>query len=154
MIVSPDGRPLLGNLGVREQVSAHIKNAVRDLMLDAIGDQILHATILGAGRSHFRNAFAKDMGPFFLNHRGPCDTVADSLFRFFEVQWRAMYRDLTPTQYLDRVEIKNDTPTEQEIEDAWELEIASSERAMRQNYDGSARTRKGADIFRANRNKG
>ncbi len=67
------------------------------------------------------------------------------VYRFCEVKWREKYPEYSATQFLNNVRIKT-PPTEQEIEDAWEVEIGSSDAAMRQMYEGSARTRKGSDL--------
>lgn len=130
-----------------------VKSNVKALMVDGLADRIMHAEIVAAGEFKFRWAFGKDMGAFFTGNRSKCDDLADVVFRFFRVKWvehyetegMPKYDGLTPTQFLDHVEIIT-PPTEQEIEDAWELEIAGSESAMRTMYEGSARTRKGADL--------
>jgi hypothetical protein len=140
--------PIIGgtpDFGLRHDVGTLVKREVKRLMLDAIGDQLFHAEIVAAGRFHFRAAFSKQMGPAFNKHRAPCDELSDTVYRFLEVQWKQRYPDISAEMFLDHVEIKKG-PTPEEIEDAWEVEIGSSEDAMRMNWEGSARTRKGKDL--------
>ena len=143
--------PILGHhaplTGLRADVASGVQRAVKELMVLTLGDQLLHAEIVAAGVFTFRAAFVKDMGPAFGNARGPCGDLADVIHQFFVTQWRLRYPNLSAYQFLDNDTVKA-PPTDQEIEDAWEVEIGSSDSAMRQMYEGSARTRKGADIFR------
>ncbi len=65
------------------------------------------------------------------------------------------YGEFQPTEFdpagafLDAVHIPkplSDKEQQEEIDNAWELEIAGSEDAMRKFYEGSARVRKGKDL--------
>ena len=133
------------DLGLRQQVADQVKQAVRQLMLDALHDRILHAEIVAAGGFRFRQVFTKDMGAFFHGNRIQCDHLADVVHQFLVVQWRQRYPEMTAGQFLDAV-APISPPTEAEIEDAWELEIGSSEKALETFYAGGARKRKGRDL--------
>lgn len=135
---------LAGLAGLRSGLAAHVKQDVRRLMVEAMGDQLFHAEIVAAGVVNFRQAFAKDMGAFFDGNRGKCDDLAEAVFAFIRQMWTQKYR-YTPEFFLDKVEIPSPL-TEAEIEAAWTLEIGSSESAMGTLYEGSARTRRGADL--------
>lgn len=141
--------PIIGQTpglqGLKEGLAAHIKRSIRVLMVDALADQLLHAEIVAAGLVNFRQAFGKDMGAFFDGNRAQCDTLAEVVFNFLRGQWSQKYPDISPEFFLDKVEIVS-PPSEAEIEDAWEVEIGSSESAMKQMYEGSARVRKGRDL--------
>jgi hypothetical protein len=146
------GRPVGGQgststplQGMQGELASQIKLAIRQLMVEAVTDQLLHAEVVAAGPFEFRRVFNKDMGAMFGNSRGECDNLADLVYRFCEVQWRQKYLEYTATQFLNNVRIKTG-PTAQEIEDAWEVEIGSSDVAMRTFYEGSCRTRKGRDL--------
>ena len=131
--------------GLQRAVAHRVYAAIRTLMVGVVGDAILHAEVVGAGAFKFRWAFAKDMGPSFRNNRANCDHLADIVFRFFEVQWRQRHPGVTPAMFLNGVQPVT-PPTEAEIDDAWEIEIASDEASMKKHYEGSARTRKGKDL--------
>ena len=134
-------------------VAAHAKAALREhlrsvVMLQILGNPILHAEVVAGGPHDFRYAMSRELGPFFAKHRAPCDELANIVFRFFQVQWRQRHPGVSPERFLDAVEIPS-PPTPAEIDAAWEVDIGSSELAMRKFYEGSARVRKGADLFRA-----
>ena len=141
LLTSP--RPM--DFGLRARAASDVKAAVRSLLREGLSDQMLHAEIVAAGRTRFREVFARDLGPVFGKHRGPCDDLAEVVYQFFVGQWRERSPTISAALWLDRVVVRS-PPTEQEIEDAWEVEIASSDAAMRTLYEGSARTRKGGDL--------
>ena len=151
----------LPDLGLRAKAAFLVKLRVRQLVTDVLADRLFHAEIVAAGVGSWRRGFMNEFGAEFVANRKFCDDLADSLYRAFERVWYERYRapdspaydNLSASAFLDRVEQKS-PPTEEEIEDAWRLEIGSSESAVQQMYEGSARSRKGADIFRFNRKKG
>lgn len=137
----------------RAQMGETVREAFRDLLVTVLSDRLFHAEVLASGSFSWRRAFTKEFGAHYEGNRIFCDQLADTAFHLFQASWRdryltessPAYDGLSPAQLLDRVEMKS-PPTEQEIEDAWELEIGSSEDAMRQMYEGSARVRKGRDL--------
>ena len=130
-----------------------IKGFVRTLMVDICADRVTHAEVVAGGAFHFRRLFGKDMGPLFKHHRAPCDHLANVTFHFFVQTWdrrylqqgSPQYDGLTAQRFLDAI-CPISAPTEAEIEDAWELEIGSSDSALRRFYEGSARVRRGKDL--------
>lgn len=128
--------------GLKAEVATIVKRAVRGLLTGTLQDQKLHAECVAAGQFHFRQAFMKDLGGFFGKDTVPCADLANMTYGFLQERWGAMYPDYSAAQFLDNVYV-NTGPTAKEIEDAWEVEIGSSESAMRQMYEGSARVRKG-----------
>ena len=144
---------VLPNLGLRASVGDAIKLRVRELMTDVLDDRVFHAEVVASGAFHFRRGFGREFGALFLANRGGCDHLANVVYQFFETQWRARYQTegppsydgLSAGQFLDAVVIKS-LPTPAEIEESWQLEIASSEDVMTRFYEGSARTRRGSDL--------
>ena len=127
------------------KAAADLKRAIRKMMVTVLMDRILHAEIVAAGVFRFRTEFVRDLGPAWGKARGPADELANHLFSFFRVQWAEKYPAEPPQWFLDKVRLLS-PPTEAEIDDAWEVEIGSSDAAMRSMYEGSARTRKGRDL--------
>lgn len=130
---------------MRRHMKAEVAANVKQLMRDIISDQLFHAEVVAAGEFHFRGAFGKQFGAFYDGNRSGCDDLANVVFRFAREVWGRKYPDIAPGAFLDNVRITA-PPTEAEIEDAWEIEIGSSESAMRSMYEGSARVRKGKDL--------
>ena len=138
--------PTMGrDWGLRQALAIKVKLEVRHLMVEILGDRILHAEAVATGPFAWRAAFVKDMGSYFGNQRAPCDTLADLVYQFFVGTWRHRYPEMSPQQFLNAVNPIS-PPTPAEIEDAWEVEIGSSDAAMRSMYEGSARHRKGRDL--------
>lgn len=132
--------------GLRRDVATVIKANVRALLVGILHDQHLHAEVVAAGPFMWRERFAREMGAFFRHTRGDCDQLANVVYRFLSAQWRDHHAaGVSAGQFLDAYAPVS-PPTEQEIEEAWEVEIASSTKAMHTFYEGEARTRKGADL--------
>lgn len=134
-----DQRPLYG---IAADMSALLKRSIRKLMIDVLEDDILHAECVAAGEFKFREVFVRDLGAVFGKNRGDCDHLANVVYRFFRESWKDRHPEITPTAFLDHVS-PIAPPTESEIEAAWQLDIASSDGAMSQMYEGTARQRKG-----------
>jgi len=135
--------------GLRGDVAAAVKTSVKGLMRQVIMDRLYHAEVVAAGPVAFRRGFVKEMGPAFGNARGPCGDLADVVHAFFVGVWRERYPEISASAFLDAVHVpipETEKEREQAIEDAWEIEIGSSDAAMQQMYEGSARTRKGRDL--------
>ena len=130
---------------MQADAAAFLKRSVRKLMLDVLLDRITHAEIVAAGAFRFRTEFVKDIGAVFGAHKNKADELANRVFAFFRVQWAEKYPGVTPEMFLNRVAPVS-PPTPAEVEAAWELEIGSSDAAMRSLYEGSARIRKGDDL--------
>lgn len=160
-IVLTDGR------GIEETPARSLKDAAKVALkanLNAFleeckGDPIQHAEVVAGGPSLWRRTLAAELGPYFSKNRTGVDDLANHTFRFLAELWstrtrsgewvaqHGMWRP-TPGQFLDAVDIPS-PPTPEEIEDGWEVEIGSSESAMRTMYPGeSARVRRGADVMR------
>ena len=133
------------DLGLRSAVKAGVTSSVRDLMHWGIENEVRHANIVAAGAYDFRRWFTKDMHIGGERSRLPLHDLANVTFRFFDQLWKRTHPGVTAAQFLDAVHIAS-PPTTREINDAWTLEIGSDEQAMAKNYEGSARTRKGADL--------
>lgn len=142
--------PSLPSTGLRREVAAIVKANVRQLLVDAVADKLGHAYAVASGPTHFREVFMRHMGAYWQGHRAEGDEIANVCYRFLEKTWTDQYPDTTPFAFLDAVHVQSPqsaAEVERDIEDAWEVEIAGSDEAMAQHYHGSARTRRGRDIF-------
>jgi hypothetical protein len=95
-------------------------------MYDVLGDDRLHALVLGGGRSAYINVFMRE----FRSQRGVDREMAEMLFQVYLEEWKKKHGKLHPKKYLDALDIPT-PPTEKEIEDAWVHESASSDDARR-----------------------
>jgi hypothetical protein len=131
---------------LRTRVKLEVMSNVRTLMNDIKGDDKLNAEIVAAGPFHFRQAFAKDMGAFWGKSRAGCDILANVVFRFAAQQWELKSRhrlyNFTPAAFLNAL-VEVSEPTQEEIDNAWEIDVGSSEGYMAKHWEGSARHRKG-----------
>ena len=134
--------------GTREEMGDVIKDDFRQLLVDILHDKPGHAMAVAGGESHWRAVFGREYGACFDGNRAQCDRLADVLYRFICTAWRKKYPGESATAFLDAVHIPSplsDKQWQEEVDNAWELEIAGSEDAMRKFYEGGARTRKGKD---------
>lgn len=135
--------------GNREEMADAIKDDFRQLLVDVLHDKPGHAMAVAGGEFHWRGVFAKEYGACFNGNRAQCDHLADVLYRFICTSWRKKYPGESARAFLDAVHIPSplsEKAQEEEIDNAWELEIAGSEDAMQRFYEGSARSRKGKDL--------
>ncbi len=138
----------LPSTGLKAAVGAQIKAHLRQILVDAVHEQADHALAIAHGRQLWKDAFTKDFGAYFGNDRfasGNMDRLAETSYALLCKVWDQRYPGVKPKAYLDALSPIS-PPTEQEIEDAWELEIGSDDKFMRQTYEGSCRTRKGANL--------
>lgn len=136
--------------GLRDEVKALIKANVRQLLIDCIADKLGHAYAVAGGRTHFREVFSRNMGAYWGNNRADVDHVANVCYDFIAKAWDDSYPGVKAFAFLDAVHVPSEQSQaefEKEVEDAWEVEIAGSEEALQRHYHGSARVRKGRDIF-------
>jgi len=144
------GNPALPSTNLRTEVAAIVKANIRQLLTDILADKLGHAMAVAAGRTHFREIFVRNMGAFWGNSRGDADHMANVVFDCVERAWKDAYPNQNAFEFLDKVHVPSEQSAaerEREIEDAWEVEIAGSQEAMDRYYYGSARVRKGRDIF-------
>lgn len=130
---------------LRGETAALVRLNVRQLLVDMLSNEEMHAECVGAGLFRFRQAFNKDMGAFYKNNRGGCDDFANGIYAEISREWDRRHPDIDAKKWLDKYAPPSPL-TEAEIDAAWEIEIASDEASMRQCYEGSARVRKGADL--------
>ena len=150
VILRPNAQPLLPSTNLRRQVAEIVKANIRQLLTDILADQLGHAMAVAAGRTHFREIFTRTMGAYWGNSRGDADHMANVVYDCVERAWKDAYQNQSAFAFLDAVHVpspESDTERERAIEDAWEVEIASSEAVLNRYYRGSARVRKGRDIF-------
>ena len=143
-------QPALPSTNLRREVGAIVKANIRQLLTDILADKLGHAMAVAAGRTHFREIFVRTMGAYWGNSRGDADHMANVVFDCVERAWKHGYPNENAFEFLDSVHVpseESEAEREKAIEDAWEVEIASSEAAMERHYYGSQRIRKGRDIF-------
>ena len=141
-VVDQFGRDVVG---MREDTRLALRMAVRTLLLDLMSSEELHAEAVAAGPFRWRQAFTKALGHFYKNSREGCDNLANRLYADLSIEWDLRHPQQDAREWLDQYAPVSPL-TQQEIDDAWELEIAGSETALRAFYEGSARIRKGADL--------
>lgn len=133
---------LLGTRGeLKQLIDTNVKKVLRDALLDEEG----HAIAVAAGPFHWRQVFGQAMGSLFDGNRSQCDDLANSTFHFLVGAWERRHPGVSASQWRDAYAPPSPM-TEAEIDAGWELEIAGSESALKQMYEGSARTRKGNDL--------
>lgn len=151
----PDGfiltdAPALPSTGLRQEVAMVVKANIRQILTDAVADKVGHAYAVASGPVNFRAVFMKCLGSFWNGHKAEGDNLADVCYEFLKRAWIDQYNGQSASDFLDSVHVPSEQSAaerEREIDDAWEVEIAGSDEAMAQHYYGSARIRKGADIF-------
>lgn len=123
----------------REQMRDSTKIALQRIIGGITSDAVLLAEVVAGGPSMWR-------GVFLTQTKGLAVTVdiADKLYVMFCEAWKIRAKDMQfdgdAGAFLDKVEIKPKL-TEQEIEDAWEVDVVGHEDAIRQFYvDQPAKT--------------
>lgn len=135
--------------GSRESMAQLVADDLKQLLVDMFHDKVGHAMAVAGGKFHWRAAFSKEYGACFEGNRGQCDTIADTLYDSLVKVWQNKYKGESAGQFLDAVHIPrplSEKEWQEEVDNAWELEIAGSEEGMRKFYEGSARVRKGKDL--------
>lgn len=133
-------------VGKRDAVNAEVKAEIRQMLTDILHDRVTHAEVVAAGRTQFREIFQRNMGGCFGNDRGPADHLANVVWQFAQAKWHERYPEISASAFLNAVHVpspQSEAEVQAEIDEAMEVEILSDERVMRQNYEGSARVRKG-----------
>jgi hypothetical protein len=124
----------------REETIAHVQRQIEHVFYTVLNDDLLCAEVIAGGRHRWRQQFFAAFSPY---RRLLDETMPDLLFRAFErlfVQKHGERFGLaepqpTASQYLDAVEVdERRPPTQQEIDESWEVESASSEAGRRQMY--------------------
>lgn len=142
--------PALPSTGLRQEVAAVVKANVRQILTDAVADKLGHAYAVASGPVSFREVFMKHMGAFWGGHRAEGEDLANVCYEFLKRAWIDQYPNQSASAFLDAAHVPSQQSAaefEREVDDAWEVEIAGDEASMRQHYEGSARVRKGKDIF-------
>lgn len=141
-----------GTRQLRQTIAEATNNNIRQTMVSIASNPIRLAEVVAGGPYHWRLNFLRGMHGLAVD-----ENVADSIFKFFCEKLIALHpdadalraADVDPAKvagaYLDQVEVAT-PPTQEEIEKAWELDIASSDEAMKLFYEGSARHRTGPDF--------
>lgn len=149
-LILPESTKPSTQAGSKESVAELMKDDLRQLLIDIVHDKVGHAMAVAGGESNWRDVFGKEYGACFNGNRAQCDTLADVLYRFICGSWRTKYPRESASAFLDAVHIPSplsEATQEQEIEDAWCVDIASSEESMQTHYVGSGRRRTGRDAF-------
>lgn len=103
-------------------VMYHIQHHMEGVLCD----DLLHAAVIGGGKQNYLNTFLRE----FHSMKGADRDMAEMLWALFLDQWRTRHGRLHPKAFLDRVE-QVTPPTEKEIDEAWEVESASSDEGRR-----------------------
>lgn len=128
------------------QMATAIGNDLKQLIVDICHDKVDHAFMLASGLEHWRIVFSREYRALWEGNSAQCDNVAETIYHLVKRAWFTMYPHERPNVFLDSVHVASplsDKEQQKEIDDAWEIEIGSDQRSMEQNYEGSARVRKG-----------
>jgi hypothetical protein len=104
---------------------------VQQHMETVLADDMLHALIVAGGHFNYISTFLRE----FRGMTGADREMGEMLWSLFTSQWLAKHGRLHPKTFLDAIE-QHTPPTAKEIEDAWEVESASSEDGRRY-FDGT-----------------
>ena len=99
---------------------------VQQHMEMVLGDDMLHALIVGGGRDNYLATFQRE----FRSMKGADRDMAEMLWSLYLDQWKTKFGRLHPKTYLNSIE-QHTPPTEREIDDAWVVDSASSEDGKR-----------------------
>lgn len=129
---------------LRQAARAHLTLTIRQLMIDITQDPMALAKVVTGGRDHWRRLFTKDYHSEF-HLTGECDHLANVLFDFFVKHASCHLPIIVAGGAKARLDSHEPTSavTEDEIDEAWEVDIWSSEAAMAKTWEGSARHRRG-----------
>ena len=129
---------------LRQAARAHLTLTIRQLMIDITQDPMALAKVVTGGRDHWRRLFTKDYHTEF-QLPGECDHLATVLFDFFVKHAACNIHFVVAGGAKAWLDAHEPVPavTESEIDEAWEVEIWSSEAAMAKTWEGSARQRRG-----------
>ncbi len=110
-------------------------NGILNAIMTEIGyDKLALAECVAGGPFDFRVQCSRKLSAF-IPAGSNTDDLANRLFGFFEERAIVEFGSVAGAKaFLDNLERIEGPPTEQEINDAWVLESASSERAKRQIY--------------------
>ena len=136
--------------GLKHEVGRAVKAEIRQMLVDIEGDKVGHAEAVARGPFYFREAFTKHMAPAWGMHKGQCGHLADVCYQFMQARWREKYPGESTAWFLDKVHVpspQSEAEFEREVEDAWRLDIASTDEGMQHYYRGDARVRTGRDAF-------
>lgn len=120
---------LIGLKDFETKSSKDYKSAMLNVerhMDDVLGDEKLLAYIVAGGKQNYINTFLKEFRAF----KGIDRDMPEMLWKLFLAEWGKKFGKLHPGRYLDSLEVRT-PPTAKEIEDAWEIDSASSDEARR-----------------------
>lgn len=149
-LVLPESAKPSQPAGSRKAIAQALREDFLQLIADVGHDKLGHAMVVAGGEFHWRACFTKEYGACWNGNRSQCDTAADTLYRVLIGLWRRKYPGESAQSFLDAVHVPkplSEREQEQEIEDGWRVDIASSEESFSKHYVGSARHRTGPDAF-------
>lgn len=135
---------MASELQAKQQVSA----ILRHLLTQYVHDELALAGLIADGKGKWRGEILRELRGIVRGNEASLDGLIESSWRFLNASFerRNPNLDLSAGTLLDAVVPPPSAPTQKEIDEAWTLDIASSDEAMREHYEGSARTRTGSDL--------
>ena len=125
-----------------------VRVAIKAFVVEITRDPDTHAECLLAGRFAFKPKFLEVLKAYLgaspPNVLGTLDKhqLVEQVFQHLINLWDRLHPQVTPRAYIEAD--RPSEPTAAEIENAWEVEIGSSDAYMRRYWHGSARTRTGS----------
>ena len=135
------------HLSVPPQAAAILRVSIKAFVVEITGDPDTHAECLLAGRFAFKPKFLEVLKAYLgtapASVLGAVDKheLVEQVFQHLISMWARMHPFVQPKTYLEAA--RPSEPTQDEIDNAWEVEIGSSDAYMRRYWDGSSRTRTG-----------
>lgn len=126
-----------------------LRNAVEIFHRTIVANPVTHAELCAAGWGVFLPTFTTALVDALNNVEEPIlnriDTreLASGCFLLLTESWKRLHPVSSPREFLNLHIPATSGPTQEQIDSAWEVEVADSESSMRDNWEGSARTRKG-----------
>ncbi len=135
----------------RLEMARAIDNGFRNYLTESVSNPLLHAELCALNpyefKLRFKGVFRKSVqdqfGIVLLETAADLDEAAVVARRWVDLKWAKRHPGVTPSQYIDAY-CPPTPPTDDELNEHWEYEVASDERYMRKHHEGSARTRKGS----------
>ena len=121
---------------------------LKAFIFEIAGNKEVHAEMIVRGFVPFKPMFvaalrgAMSFFPDPILTRVDGEQLAHVAFQMMERIWMRLYHPETPVMFMLEYSPVA-PPTEAELNNKWEVEIASEESYMRRYWEGSARTRKG-----------
>lgn len=121
---------IFARTNAQQTVKQVTMNAIGAILRHIAGDELRLLETVAAGPYHFRVTVLRASHGLAID-----DHVANLMYAFLERKVKERYPTYTPKQALDSLEVLTPhVPTQEEIDNGWEIESASSPEANKKHY--------------------